>query len=260
MSKKYNIISWNVNGIRAIMKKDFSESIAALAPDILCIQETKAQKVDAEKVFTLFPDYQALINDSKGRKGYSGTAILTKEKPLSVTYDIGVEEHDQEGRVVTAEYQDFYLVNVYVPNAGNELVRLDYREQWDDAFLVYLQKLQESKPVIVCGDFNVANTDIDLARPKSNYNKTAGYTQREIDGFNDFLAAGLVDSFRNLHPEEIKYSYFSYRANARANNVGWRIDYFLVSESLMPHVEKAEIYKEYGGSDHVPTQLIIKQP
>ena len=259
MSKQYNIISWNVNGIRAIMKKDFSESIAALAPDILCIQETKAQQVDAEKVFSLFPEYRAMINDSKGRKGYSGTAILSKEAPISVTYDIGVEEHDQEGRVVTAEYDGFYLVNVYVPNAGNELVRLDYREQWDDAFLAYLQDLEKTKPVIVCGDFNVANTDIDLARPKSNYNKTAGYTQREIDGFNDFLSAGLVDSFRQLHPEEVKYSYFSYRANARANNVGWRLDYFLVSETLMAQVTQADIYKEYGGSDHVPIQLILNQ-
>ena len=256
---KYNIISWNVNGIRAIMKKDFSEKIAELAPDILCIQETKAQKADAEKVFSHFPDYHALINDSKGRKGYSGTAILSKEEPVGVSYDIGVEEHDQEGRVVTAEYKNFFLVNVYVPNSGNELVRLDYREQWDDAFLAYLQKLQKQKPVIVCGDFNVANTDMDLARPKANYDKSAGYTQREIDGFNDFLSAGLVDSFRKLHPEEVKYSYFSYRANARANNVGWRIDYFLVSESLMENVEQAEIYKEYEGSDHVPIQLVLKK-
>ncbi|MGB3464061.1 MAG: exodeoxyribonuclease III, partial [Cyclobacteriaceae bacterium] len=214
-------------------------------------------KIDAEKVFALFPEFHTHINDSKGRKGYSGTAILSKRKPLSVTYDMGVAEYDQEGRIVTVEYDEFFLVNVYVPNSGNELVRLDYREKWDDEFLAYLQKLEGEKPVIVCGDFNVANTDRDLARPKANYNKSAGYTQREIDGFNDFLSAGLVDSFRKLNPEEIKYSYFSYRANARQNNVGWRIDYFLVSEKLIDKVEKAEIYKEYEGSDHVPIQLLI---
>lgn len=252
-----NIISWNVNGIRAIMKKDFTESLQALAPDILCIQETKAQRVDAEKVFSSFPDYHTYINDSKGRKGYSGTAILSKEEPISVTYDMGIEEHDQEGRIITAEFEKYYLITVYVPNSGNELVRLDYRENWDDEFLKYLKGLEKIKPVVVCGDFNVANTEIDLARPKSNYNKTAGYTQREIDGFNDFLAAGFVDTFRNLHPEEIKYSYFSYRANARQNNVGWRIDYFLVSEALMNHVTGADIYKDYGGSDHVPIQLVL---
>lgn len=240
------------------MKKDFTESLKALIPDIICIQETKAQKVDAEKVFTLFPEYHTFINDSKGRKGYSGTAIMSKEKPLSVTYDMGVEEHDQEGRIITAEYDQYFLVTAYVPNSGNELVRLDYRESWDDEFLKYLKKLEEKKPVVVCGDFNVANTEIDLARPKSNYNKTAGYTQREIDGFNDFLAAGFVDTFRNLYPEEVKYSYFSYRANARQNNVGWRIDYFLISESLRDKVENADIYKEYGGSDHVPIQLVLK--
>lgn len=253
-----NIISWNVNGIRAIMKKEFTESVQNLAPDILCIQETKAQKVDAEKVFSLFPEYHAYINDSKRRKGYSGTAILSKKQPLSVSYDIGVEEHDQEGRIITAEYEKFYLVTAYVPNSGNELVRLDYREDWDDEFLKYLKGLEEKKPVVVCGDFNVANTEIDLARPKSNYNKTAGYTQREIDGFNDFLAAGFIDTFRSLHPEEIKYSYFSYRANARQNNVGWRIDYFLVSESLKDKIESADIFKEYEGSDHVPIQLQLK--
>ncbi|MEL6561907.1 MAG: exodeoxyribonuclease III [Bacteroidota bacterium] len=253
-----NIISWNVNGIRAIMKKDFTESVQKLAPDILCIQETKAQKVDAEKVFALFPEYKAFINDSKRRKGYSGTAILSKEQPVSVTYDMGVEEHDQEGRIITAEYEKFFLVTAYVPNSGNELVRLDYREGWDDEFLKYLKGLEEKKPVVVCGDFNVANTEIDLARPKSNYNKTAGYTQREIDGFNDFLSAGFIDTFRSLHPEEIKYSYFSYRANARQNNVGWRIDYFLISESLKDQVVAADIFKEYGGSDHVPIQLQLK--
>ncbi len=256
MSKK-NIISWNVNGIRAIMKKDFTESLNALAPDILCIQETKAQKVDAEKVFALFPEFHTYINDSKGRKGYSGTAILSKEKPLSVTYDMGVEEYDQEGRIITAEFDHYYVITVYVPNSGNELVRLDYRENWDDEFLKYLKGLEKKKPVVICGDFNVANTEIDLARPKSNYNKTAGYTQREIDGFNDFLSAGFVDTFRYLHPEEVKYSYFSYRANARQNNVGWRIDYFLVSESLNDKVDSADIYKEYGGSDHVPIQLVL---
>ncbi len=254
---KRNIISWNVNGIRAIMKKDFEANVEALAPDILCLQETKAQIPDAEKALSVMSGYHVYINDSKRRKGYSGTAILSKEEPLQVIYDMGVEDHDQEGRVITAEYENFILVNVYVPNSGNELVRLDYRETWDDDFLLYLKALEETKPVIVCGDFNVANTEIDLARPKSNYNKTAGYTQREIDGFNDFKSNGLVDTFRTLHPEEIKYSYFSFRANARANNVGWRIDYFLVSQTLMEKVDQADIYKEYEGSDHCPIQLVI---
>lgn len=249
------LVSWNVNGIRAIMKKDFQQSIAAIAPDVLCLQETKAQLEDAQKAVAVMTDYKSFINDSKGRKGYSGTAILTKQEPLFVTYDIGVEEHDQEGRVVTAEFNEFFLVNVYTPNAGSGLKRLDYRGTWDMAFFDYMKKLEKTKPVIVCGDLNVAHQEIDIARPKSNYNKTAGYTQQEIDGIQKYLDNGFVDTFRSKYPEEVKYSYWSMRFGARERNVGWRIDYFLASEQLMSEIQKAEIYNEYFGSDHCPISI-----
>jgi exodeoxyribonuclease-3 len=201
--------------------------------------------------------YHVYANASKVRKGYSGTAILSKKEPLNVLYDMGVEDHDQEGRVITAEYEDFILVTAYVPNSGNELVRLDYRAQWDKDFLNYLKKLEEQKPVIVCGDFNVAHEPIDIARPKANYNKSAGYTQKEIDGFDGFIGHGFVDTFRRKYPKEVKYSWWSYRAGAREKNVGWRIDYFLVSNSLMPKVKEAFILNEYYGSDHCPLGIVI---
>ena len=251
------LISWNVNGVRAIMKKDFVKSVKALNPDILCLQETKASSEQAKIALELLNGYHVSANGSKARKGYSGTAILSKEAPLSVNYDIGIEEHDQEGRVITAEFDDFYLVNVYVPNSGNELVRLDYREQWDKDFGKYLQGLEESKPVIVCGDFNVAHQPIDIARPKPNYNKSAGYTQKEIDGFTAFVNNGLVDTFRYFHPEEVKYTWWSFRAGAREKNVGWRIDYFLVSKSFLPKVKGAFIENEFMGSDHCPLGISI---
>ena len=222
------LASWNVNGVKAIMKKDFKKTVEKLDPDVLCLQETKAQVEDARTVLSLMPQYQVYVNSSKERKGYSGTAILSKKNPLNLTYDIGIPEHDLEGRVITAEYSSFYLVTAYVPNSGRGLDRLTYRSRWDADFLSYLLELEKLKPVVVCGDLNVAHQHIDLARPKNNYNKTAGYTQQEIDGFKNFLNSGFVDSFRYKYPDlEEAYSWWSYMFNARENNVGWRIDYFL---------------------------------
>nr|NQU90215.1 exodeoxyribonuclease III [Bacteroidota bacterium] len=249
------IISWNVNGIRAIAKKDFFKDVEQMNPDILCLQETKAQ--DDQVAETLFgiTDYKIYSNSAE-RKGYSGTAILSKQEPLSFSRDMGITEHDTEGRVLCLEYEAFYLVNVYVPNSGNELKRLDYRQEWDKAFFDYLKKLEQNKPVIVCGDFNVAHKPIDLARPKENYNKTAGYMQEEIDGMDRFTQGGMVDTFRHFYPEKEKtYSWWSYRAGARAKNVGWRIDYFLVSESCLPNVKNAFILMEVMGSDHCPVGI-----
>lgn len=246
------LISWNVNGIRAIMKKDFPQAITNLDADIICLQETKANTEQVKIAMELIDGFHVYANASKARKGYSGTAILSKETPISVQYDMGVETHDQEGRVIATEYADYYLVTVYVPNSGNELVRLDYRSQWDKDFLDYLINLEKHKPVVVCGDFNVAHQPIDLARPKPNYNKSAGYTQKEIDGFDGFMNHGFVDTFRNKYPDEVKYSWWSYRAGAREKNVGWRIDYFLVSESFLYKVKDAFILNEFMGSDHCP--------
>lgn len=251
------IVSWNVNGVRAIMKKDFQKSVKDLDADIVCLQETKANTEQVKIALELLDGYYVYANASKTRKGYSGTAILSKAEPLAVTYDMGVEEHDQEGRVIAAEYPAQYVVTVYVPNSGNELVRLDYRSQWDQDFLSYLKKLENKKPVIVCGDFNVAHEPIDIARPKANYNKSAGYTQREIDGFDGFINHGFVDTFRYKFPEEVKYTWWSFRAGAREKNVGWRIDYFLVSRSLITQVNDAFILNEFYGSDHCPLGILI---
>ncbi len=255
---KLNLVCWNVNGIRAIVKKDFLKDMKTLKPDMLCLQETKSSVEEAKSVFELMPEYKGYVNASKARKGYSGTAILSKEEPINVTYDIGIEEHDQEGRVVTAEYPAFFLVTVYTPNAGEGLKRLDYRETWDNAFREYVVTLQRRKPVIVCGDLNVAHQAIDIARSKENYNVSAGYTQREINGFQNLLNEGFTDTFRHLHPEEIKYSYWNNLFNSRARNVGWRIDYFLVGKSLLPKVTGASIYNEYLGSDHCPVGLELE--
>ncbi len=251
------IVSFNVNGIRAIMKKDFEQDMESLNPDILCLQETKAQDDQVSEALESFSSYH-IVSNSATKKGYSGTAILSKEKPIDIIYDIGVEEHDDEGRVIAAEYEDYFVVVVYVPNAGSALKRLDYRTTWDESFLNYLQELEKKKPVIVGGDFNVAHREIDLARPKANYDKHAGFTQKEIDGMNAYTGNGLVDTFRLLHPEEVKYSWWSYRGGARSRNVGWRIDYFLVSESLKDRVEKSEILNDIMGSDHCPVLLEIK--
>lgn len=253
-----HLVNWNVNGIRAIIKKDFLKDVKTMNPDILCFQETKASSEEVKTTLELLPDFKLHVNSCKTRKGYSGTTILTKVDPINVTCDIGVEEHDQEGRVMTAEYPEFYLVTVYVPNAGEGLKRLDYREKWDTDFRNYLVNLQTKKPVIICGDFNVAHQPIDIARPKENYNKSAGYTQREIDGFTKLLEAGFVDTFRRLYPDTVKYTYWNYLFNSRSRNVGWRIDGFLVSESLMSKVKDAMIYNEYLGSDHCPVGLKIE--
>jgi exodeoxyribonuclease-3 len=250
------ILSFNVNGIRAVVGKNFITDMQAQAPDVICLQETKATPEQVAAAVAPLSDYQVYAN-SADRKGYSGTAILTKVAPLSVTYDIGMPDHDTEGRVICAEFTNFYLVTVYVPNSGSELLRLDYRQTWDAAFLNYLKNLEKSKPVVVCGDFNVAHQAIDLARPKENYNKSAGYMQAEIDGMNAFVGAGLLDSFRALNPEQVKYSWWSYRAGAREKNVGWRIDYFLISEAFIPQVQEAFILNDVFGSDHCPVGVVI---
>lgn len=250
------IISWNVNGIRAIIKKDFAKSISQLNPDILCIQETKAQDIEVEKVLLPLKNQKLYINSAE-KKGYSGTAIISKPNPITISYDMGIAEHDTEGRVICAEYADFFLINVYVPNSGQQLVRLPYRRQWDADFLTYLKEKEKIKPVIVCGDFNVAHSAIDLKNDKSNYNKTAGYTQIEIDGMDNFINSGFVDSFRHLNPDEIAYTYWSYRFKARERNTGWRIDYFLISSAIVSKVKSSEILPEYFGSDHCPILLEI---
>ncbi|MBV1874207.1 MAG: exodeoxyribonuclease III [Gammaproteobacteria bacterium] len=248
------LVSWNVNGIRAAMKKDFAAALQNMKTDVLCLQETKAQDEQVITALAEIEGYHIYCNSAE-KKGYSGTAILTKTKPLSVQLDIGIEEHDQEGRVLTAEYQDYFLVTVYTPNSGSELKRLSYRQQWDADFLDYLKQLEKKKPVVVCGDLNVAHKDIDLARPKPNYNKSAGYTQAEIDGLDNLASAGFIDTFRFQHPTQAKYSWWSYRAGARERNVGWRIDYFLMSECLSPKIAQADILNDVMGSDHCPVQL-----
>lgn len=252
------LVSWNVNGIRAILKKDFLKDIKALNPDILCLQETKAQPEDARTALETLPEYKPFINSSKARKGYSGTAILTKHEPLNITYDLGLEAHDQEGRVITAEFDTFFLVTVYTPNSGAGMKRLEYRSEWDQVFKDHLTALDQKKPVVVCGDLNVAHTEIDIARPKPNYNKTSGYTQIEIDGLNNILNEGFTDTYRQFHPEEVKYSWWNYKFSARERNVGWRIDYFLVSNRLEEQLKGAEIHNEYFGSDHCPVSLQLE--
>lgn len=250
------IISWNINGIRAVTKKDFFKDISNLDPDVLCLQETKAQDKEVEKALMDMTDYHRFYNSAE-RKGYSGVAVLSKTKPLSVTYDMGVAEHDDEGRIICAEFEDFYLVNTYVPNSGSELVRLDYRKTWDVDFLNYLKNLEKTKPVILCGDLNVAHKAIDLKNDKANYNKTAGYTQAEIDGMDNLINEGFVDTYRHFNPDTIAYTYWSYRFQARERNTGWRLDYFLVSNPLVEKINKVEILAEYYGSDHCPIQLEI---
>lgn len=245
------IISFNVNGIRAILKKDFVADMKKVNADIICLQETKATVEQTKEAVAELSAYEVYGNEAE-RKGYSGTAILTKVKPLKVEYGIGAAEHDSEGRVTCLEYDAFHLVTVYVPNSGSELARLDYRQNWDKEFLSYLKKLEESKPVVVCGDFNVANKPIDLARPKANYNKAAGYMQEEIDGMDAYLANGFTDTFRAMNGDEVKYSWWSYRAGAREKNVGWRIDYFLVTDSFLPKIKQAFILNDVYGSDHCP--------
>ncbi len=250
-----HLVSWNVNGIRAIVKKDFIKDVRDMNPDALCLQETKGQPEEVRSALQLLDGYHIYVNSSKARKGYSGTAILAKEKPEEVTYDLGIEAHDQEGRVIAAEFSKFFLVTVYTPNSGEGMKRLNYRQEWDQAFRKFILGLEAKKPVIICGDLNVAHTEIDLARPKPNYNKTSGYTQQEIDGIDNLLNAGYIDTFRTFYPEEIKYSWWNYKYNARARNVGWRIDYFLASTKINEQVKESEIYNQYLGSDHCPVGI-----
>ena len=253
------LVSWNVNGVRAVMKKDFISSFESMNTDVLCLQETKAQDDQVLEALAELEGYYIYTNSAE-KKGYSGTAILTRQEPLSVQYDMGIAEHDNEGRVIAAEFSDFYLVTVYTPNSGSELKRLEYRQSWDTDFHDYLKQLESKKPVIVCGDLNVAHTEQDLARPKANYNKSAGFMQEEIDGIQRYIDSGFIDTFRLIHPQTQKYSWWSYRAGARQKNVGWRIDYFLVSESLRQKVNDADILTEIMGSDHCPVQLDLKTP
>lgn len=250
------IVSWNVNGIRAAVKKEFISQFNSMNADIFCIQETKAQNDQVEEALSDIEGYE-INTHSADKKGYSGVSILSKETPVSVKVNIGEDEHDHEGRVIATEFEDFIMVNVYVPNSGSGLKRLDYRASWDAAFAKYLKKLRKKKPIIVTGDFNVAHQPIDLARPKPNYNKTSGYTQVEIDGIDGLLKVGLVDAYRMLYPEKVEYTFWSVRFGARAKNVGWRIDYFLVDERLKDKIKDCKIHTEMMGSDHCPLELVM---
>lgn len=248
------LISWNVNGLRACIKKGFMDFLQASDPDIICLQETKMHEGQEEILTPGYHQYWC----SADKKGYSGTLMLTKQEPISVSYGLGIDIHDHEGRAITAEFDDFYLVNFYVPNSQNELKRLDYRMQWEDDVRAYLKKLEERKPVIVCGDLNVAATEIDLKNPKTN-RKNAGFSDEERGKFAELLAAGFTDTFRYFYPDlEGVYSWWSYRFNARKNNAGWRIDYFLVSKALENILVDAEILTDVMGSDHCPVTLEIK--
>ncbi len=251
------LICWNVNGVRAVVKKGFGDQVKAWNADIICLQETKAQDDQVQEALKDIEGY-TVYSSSAVRKGYSGTAIITRHEPLKVTYGIGKKEHDQEGRVVTAEFDNYYLVTAYVPNSGNAMVRLEYRQSWDKDFRNYLNKLQKKKPVIACGDFNVAHKPIDLARPKENYNKTSGYTQVEIDGLDALINVGFVDTYRHFNPDVVGYSWWSARFGAREKNIGWRIDYFLVSEAIMPVIKESYIMPDELGSDHCPIALTLK--
>ena len=243
-------ISWNVNGLRACVGKDFEQSFRQLDADFFCLQETKMQEGQLDLQFEGYTSYWNYAE----KKGYSGTAIYTRHKPLSVTYGIGIDEHDHEGRVITLEMEDFYLVTVYTPNSQDGLRRLDYRMVWEADFLAYLKRLDSQKPVIVCGDLNVAHQEIDLKNPKTN-RRNAGFTDEEREKMSILLDNGFTDTFRFLHPEEVTYSWWSYRFKAREKNAGWRIDYFLISDRLRPQLTGATIHTEIFGSDHCPVEL-----
>lgn len=243
-------ISWNVNGLRACVKKDFEASFHHLDADFFCLQETKMQ---AGQLDLQHEGYQSYWNYAD-KKGYSGTAIYTKHEPLNVTYGLGIDEHDHEGRVITMEMNDFFLITVYVPNSQDELRRLDYRMQWEDDFRAYVKQLDAIKPVIICGDLNVAHEEIDLKNPKTN-RRNAGFTDEERKKMTILLDNGFVDTFRHLYPEQVTYSWWSYRFRAREKNAGWRIDYFLISERLKERLVDAKIHTEILGSDHCPVEL-----
>ena len=247
------LISWNVNGLRACVGKGFEEIFRQLDADFFCLQETKMQEGQLDLAFEGYESYWNYAD----KKGYSGTAIFTKHHPVSVTYGMGIDEHDHEGRVITLEMDDFYLVTVYTPNAQDGLRRLAYRMTWDDDFRKYVDALDKKKPVIVCGDLNVAHEEIDLKNPKTNH-KNAGFTDEEREKFTLLLGDGFIDTFRELHPEDIVYSWWSYRFKAREKNAGWRIDYFLASERMRQNIEGAGIHTEIYGSDHCPVELTIK--
>ena len=246
-------ISWNVNGLRACVGKDFEQQFKDLDADFFCLQETKMQ---AGQLDLSFPGYESYWNYAD-KKGYSGTAIYTKHKPLNVTYGIDIDEHDHEGRVITLEMDDFYLITVYTPNSQDGLRRLDYRMKWEEDFQAYLHRLDAIKPVIVCGDMNVAHQEIDLKNPKTNH-KNAGFTDEEREKMTQLLSNGFIDTFRSLYPEQVTYSWWSYRFRAREKNTGWRIDYFLISERLKDRLEDAKIHTEIMGSDHCPVEIILK--
>ena len=246
-------ISWNVNGLRACVGKDFEQQFKDFNADFFCLQETKMQ---AGQLDLSFPGYESYWNYAD-KKGYSGTAIYTKHKPLSVTYGIDIDEHDHEGRVITLEMDDFYLVTVYTPNSQDELRRLEYRMKWEEDFQSYLHKLDEIKPVIVCGDMNVAHQEIDLKNPKTNH-RNAGFTDEEREKMTQLLNNGFIDTFRTLYPEQVTYSWWSYRFRAREKNTGWRIDYFLISERLRDRLVDAKIHTETMGSDHCPVEIDLK--
>ena len=248
-------ISWNVNGLRACVGKGFEDIFARLDADFVCLQETKLQAGQIELPFEGYQSYW----DYAEKKGYSGTVIFTRHQPLSVAYGMGIEEHDHEGRVVTLEMDDFYLVNVYTPNSQDELKRLDYRMAWEEDFRRYLCQLDTKKPVSVCGDMNVAHEEIDLKNPKTNH-RNPGFTDEEREKFGKLLQNGFTDTFRHLHPEEQTFSWWSYRFKAREKNIGWRIDYFLISNRLLPSLTSASIHTEIMGSDHCPVELILNDP
>ena len=247
------LISWNVNGIRACLNKGFSDFFKEVNADIFCLQETKCHP---EQINLEFEGYTSYWNSAE-RKGYSGTAIFTKKQPVNVTYGIGIEEHDKEGRIITLEFENFYLVTNYTPNAKRELERLDYRMVWEDEIRKYLLELNKKKPVIMCGDLNVAHEEIDLKNPKTNKGN-AGFTNEEREKMTELLNAGFIDSYRYLYPKKIEYSWWSYMGHAREKNVGWRIDYFIVSNDFRENIKDATIYTEILGSDHCPVGLEIK--
>ncbi len=251
------LVSWNVNGLRAIAGKNFEEALRALNPDVICLQETKADPGIVSEICSNFSDYTVFAHAGE-KKGYSGTAILCRTKPLSVENGPDSDPLGGEGRIQCADFGAFYLVNVYVPNSGQGLKRLDYRKQWDRAFQGYLSALHKKKPLVVCGDLNVAHRPIDLKNDKANYNKTAGYTQVEIDGMDNLLQSGLLDIYRVRNPEQEIFTYWSYRFQARQRNIGWRIDYFLLSPELEATVARAEIHTAITGSDHCPISLQLQ--
>lgn len=247
------LVSWNVNGLRAVAGKGFAQIFDELDADCVCLQETKLQKGQIDLEFLGYTSYWNYAD----KPGYSGTVVYTRKPVLSVSYGLGIDEHDHEGRVVTVEFEDFYLVNVYVPNSQDGLRRLDYRMNWEDAFRGFVKSLESKKPVVVCGDMNVAHEEIDLKNPSTNH-FNAGFSDEERSKFTELLGSGFIDTWRFQHPDEVKYSWWSYRGGARFRNVGWRIDYFLVSESLREHIFSTEILNDIAGSDHCPVVLCLK--